>query len=154
MDILDNELVKKYFGCDDKSCFCQIMPNGKKISLELIFKAMQQVINKGERCLMISPNGTITETTWMSDPLMGIRSNAIRLPDQFQNPSKREYLKKMLASFSAELGQQPIETLLNHFNDLTRVVLDCIDSLYKPPASEKSEKKCECLCGYCAAGRI
>lgn len=84
MNILDNELVKKYFYDENKL-------QARTYMAYLIVEGMQQVINKGERCLMIGQNGAVTETVWMGDPLLGIRSNAIRLPDPFQKKEFCEY---------------------------------------------------------------
>lgn len=85
MNILDNELVLKYFGCttahyrDMKTmklspCYC--------LSIHVL-NAMQQPIRKGERILVIESDDSIRSTSAVRDA-DHIHPFDLRLPDAFQ----------------------------------------------------------------------
>jgi hypothetical protein len=118
MNILENELVNKYFGCNAQTgCDCPSGECAPQMAYRIL-KAMQEVINKGERCLMVGQNGVITETTWMSDPLFGIRSNALRLPSAHQPKAEKE-----LSDEDRDV-ESNIQSLLNNWNTLNQTALE------------------------------
>lgn len=85
MNILDNELVRKYFaGCDHASdsfnsgCLCRLNYAAK------ILRAMQQPIREGDRMLRVASTGFVDDQTaggLIDDPL---HFEYLRLPDRFQ----------------------------------------------------------------------
>lgn len=80
--ILDNELVKKYFGCDPK---CK-KPNPMTCRLVMardVLDAMQKPIKPGEKSLVLHP----IDNTWVEETSVGCDSPrffSLRLPEKFQ----------------------------------------------------------------------
>jgi len=86
MSLLDNELVKRYFGCpwhnhkDDKAC-------GSQESTALrILKAMEEPIRSGDRLLVYSEEGQewIEDFAFKNAAYYPVHLMILRLPDQFQ----------------------------------------------------------------------
>lgn len=92
MNILDHELVRKYFaGCDHASdsfnsgCLCRLNYAAK------ILRAMQQPIREGDRMLRVASTGFVDDQTaggLIDDPL---HFEYLRLPDRFQKVGKKEH---------------------------------------------------------------
>lgn len=82
--ILDNELVKKYFG-EYKVGDTMAMLDIRELALRVL-AAMQGVISKKERCLGWV-NGDIWQEEDCAEELGNFHPTLLRLPDQFQ---KRE----------------------------------------------------------------
>jgi hypothetical protein len=88
MDVLDNELVKKYFGN------IQDWKPGEKVAgvvthgcmAQRILMAMQELIRKGEKYLEIRHDSSVAEQIAMYDWGV-IHCNLLRLPDRFQASS-------------------------------------------------------------------
>lgn len=93
--ILDNELVKKYFGCcPEFTCAVNHYRKDKpetwidyRCISERIIRAMQEPIRKGERILLTHDNGkTWEETTMAGQADEPFHPNCLRLPGKFQGP--------------------------------------------------------------------
>lgn len=85
MNILDNELVRKYFGSDHNfNCDCSSWEHRALLSESLI-TAMQQPIRKGDRALeyFVSMDKW-QEIVWSLTPSEGYHPVFLRLPDRFQ----------------------------------------------------------------------
>jgi hypothetical protein len=103
MNILDNELVRKYFGCQHKAngrnliCDCVAGDAPQKI-----LEAMQQPIRKGEYILQIMPSGEIHDkNAWVDYD--GLHLDLLRLPDRFQK-KKCPHLWEIRCSECGESG--------------------------------------------------
>ena len=85
MNVLDNELVRKYFGCQHKAngrnllCDCVAGDAPQKI-----LDAMQQPIREGERYLYLGYTLNFQEQTSKSDWDTQFHPLSWRLPDRFQ----------------------------------------------------------------------
>lgn len=86
MDILDNELVKKYFRCKECSV-CRDWPV-QGIAWHVLI-SMQEPIKKGERYLCIKFNGDIVEESCFA-VVFYPHWHCLRLPDRFQKEEKKE----------------------------------------------------------------
>lgn len=90
--LLDNELVRKYFGCDIRGvqtlCDHFNQQNCHKSMSYRVLQAMQQPIRKGERYLVGTHKDSdiwrIVEKTWEGTEIKGWHTAYLRLPDVFQ----------------------------------------------------------------------
>lgn len=97
MNILDNDLVKKYFGCGESEHPIYHQCNEPRTLALAIIKAMQEPIRKGDKYLT---NSAITdihrygdfdrEMTALDDIQYPFHPFHLRLPDQFQTAGKKE----------------------------------------------------------------
>ena len=103
MNILENALIKKYFGklshCTKNhnfDCDCR-----KDMSFRIL-QAMSDPINKEERYLKVNPSGAIyeTATTDLSDGIEGFHPDCLRLPQQFQPQAEKKDIK-LIGEFDA-----------------------------------------------------
>lgn len=91
--ILDNELVKKYFGC---GCFnpnrtCPAIGNCKDEMAGNVLRAMQEPIKNGDRVLFMNTSGDVKEDTAASVCLpLTFHGTCLRLPSRFQGTEKKE----------------------------------------------------------------
>lgn len=89
-DLLDNELVRKYFGCGPLTACCGNLDGGMPVEhmSYRILRAMQQPIKKGERYLVGTHQDTdmwgVVEKTWEGTDIRGWHTAYLRLPDRFQ----------------------------------------------------------------------
>lgn len=100
MTILDNELVRKYFGCVkiNKNQYCDCLMGSCRESMALrVNEAMQTPIRKGER--YISLDGIVEMIAEID--MMESHFYCLRLPDAFQKQEKEcdcEELRKLNCS--------------------------------------------------------
>lgn len=121
MNILDNERVRKYFGCGCETAGC-LHPH------EAILKSMQEPINKGEKFLWFnSTTWTLENNSSNTTAEHLFHPYALRLPDQFQPGAGKECECTELRKSTCRcwVGLHPCET---H---------KCIHQ--PPPAPEKFE---------------
>lgn len=94
MNILDNELVRLYFGCgrrDDKFCADKECNVHQETWALRFLTAMQEQIKKGEKYLGISSNGQIEiHEQKVEDECYLFHPYALRLPSRFQPTEKKE----------------------------------------------------------------
>lgn len=84
--ILDNELVRKYFGCKDSKTHLCFSSDDCHMSYDIL-RAMQEPIGKGERYLFLA------EDQWLENDsgcYRGFHPKELRLPDRFQPQEKKE----------------------------------------------------------------
>ncbi len=99
MNILNNELVRKYFECEDSNGWCRrgLTPNTIGIAHATysewamacmtyrILQAMQEPIKIGESYLYVDSDGTVTERTRNYGAVdWAVHTTCLRLPDRFQ----------------------------------------------------------------------
>lgn len=94
IDILQNELVKKYFGCDcgrdgEPSLHNHFVKETCEDKLSVnVLKSMQEPIRDGERCLILDGNGW-KEWKMSGDGISSTyHPDSLRLPDKFQTAVK------------------------------------------------------------------
>lgn len=80
MNILENSLVVKYFGCGCKA----EKTNCPERMAYRVLQAMQEPIRKGEKFLSLYADGTLNEAMADKDDDKIWHSDLLRLPDQFQ----------------------------------------------------------------------
>lgn len=91
--ILENELVRKYFGCNPELNY----PHDCQALMALrVLTAMQEPIKKGERYLDVLRDLTIDERVAETDWGIGLHMGYLRLPSQFQ-PRRDAEFNPMLA---------------------------------------------------------
>ena len=102
MNLLDNELVKKYFACDViKGPWCGICGTGHpytcgRVALRIL-DSMQQPIKNGERYLRAYNDGKVVECVLSDGSYDLFHFGDLRLPDKFQpntcdiDPAKIQY---------------------------------------------------------------
>jgi hypothetical protein len=158
VDILDNELVRKYFGEDNKFFHEDIAVR--------VLRAMQEPIRKGERVLefFVEPERW-KDAIYVYD---GVSLNQfhpmfMRLPDRFQTAEKKECkctCHNVLKHKFHEYCDQPMPP---NSNPPPAPLCDCVSGLGQPHpthAPEKhfddfakhSEKKCACENLLCING--
>jgi hypothetical protein len=147
MNILDNELVLKYFKCKCYMPFDNIRkkhgPNMVDECKALkILTAMQQPIRKGEKYLYIGAIGGIVEAEAVADD-NGPHTNMLRLPDEFQKQEKNAEdfpdCKKEEITWQGEFQGKKIIMTAHH-----------VIWLEEKPALARKENKintnCVCIC--------
>lgn len=101
MSLLENELVKKYFGDqpgDITGDYC--------IMAYRVLAAMQEPIKKGERYLAFLSNDLIREYTADCNVAGGVLLGHLRLPSRFQTPEKCEHKEQKCMTCGVEF---PVE---------------------------------------------
>lgn len=133
MNLLENELVKKYFGNRHESCPPGCNYGHEEKMAYRILAAMQEPIKNGERCLNIFGKEPI-EDIWNGEMKLDLHAYILRLPSGFQTPEKEEC-------------DHPFKNLVFQ----TSGILCCLCSkTVKPSCAEKPTPDpvyC-CVCGY------
>lgn len=93
-DILDNALIRKYFGCEVDACdeAGTVDHDWLNCLARKVLTAMQEPIRKGERILLINNNSRlepVSEST-KNYELEGFHPWDLRLPSRFQEAGKKE----------------------------------------------------------------
>lgn len=93
MNLLDNELVRKYFGCDLRGvqtlCDHFNQQNCDKSTSYRILQSLQEPIKKGERYLNFNGNMDLYEEAMTKElTCPSFHPMALRLPDRFQKQEK------------------------------------------------------------------
>jgi len=88
MNILENELIRKYFGWSMGPTSVEL--DDMRIAY-FVLAAMQEPIKKGDRYLSIDQYGNVTESSQSSETgWADYHPSALRLPQRFQTPEKKE----------------------------------------------------------------
>lgn len=96
-NILDNALIRKYFGCGkDKG---NLHNHGMYLECDMemakhVLTAMQEPIRKGERYLFLWRDKGYIDDDRASGDILGWHVDSLRLPDRFQEAGKKECLNK------------------------------------------------------------
>lgn len=146
MNLIHNELVRKYFGSDTCLKADTVDHDWLNCMAKNVIEAMQTPIRKGERYLdiydfkiMIAQSEFLSESMALSD----WHPSALRLPDVFQ--------KQECACKNMQIGYQVhSENVCSEFSDKNLAGHHYI----KPPPSPE---KCDCLhpsCSTCSPGNL
>lgn len=91
MNILENELVKKYFACDPQAgCFHKESQACEAAKAYGILRAMQEPIKKGERRLYVDGMGAVWDGIHPVDINPDYHPDYLRLPSRFQTPERKK----------------------------------------------------------------
>lgn len=166
MNILENELVRKYFADD-----CTLCQNWPVQGLAWhVLNAMQEPIKNNETYLHIGSDGKVIERINNDGAVdFKIHVSSLRLPDRFQSTDKKgdameefvrwrnfAYLEKSLMNRVEELGQyiaghidskhQPAPEKCDHRNCACDGVIRSYNEMHCPACDSSTKLKCHCPC--------
>lgn len=111
MDVLDNELVQKYFKCDNSiGCLCAQWPV-QSMSWHIL-EAMQEPTNAGDRMLYLNSDtlgGMWIEETIATANVLYFHPFTLRLPDRFQK--KVDPVEEKIKEISSRWSVPPYQAV-------------------------------------------
>jgi hypothetical protein len=87
MNLLDNELIKKYFGSRHESCPPECNYGHEEKMASRILAAMEEPIKNGDKYLDIHDLSNVKKAAF---DLGGLHTETLKLPSRFQTPDKKE----------------------------------------------------------------
>ena len=145
MTLLENELVKTYFGCPPNLRACYHHDCEAEMALRVV-QAMEGPIKKGEWILQ-QVCGSVRETTCEVDQT-GFHGHLLRLPDRFQEAKCGPGIVRNGIYECACINHKPPEQPKKEY-DFDQVVTT---KWLEKRTAELSKKECECQEGMGAMG--